>query len=437
MIDDENIKILKQRYAKGEITKRQFEQMKTDLSEGNISEATEPKEASNSNDSATNRFNISKFGIPIAIIIVLALLFFFFFSNNQNQQTYTTSTPQSQQYTTTYNPSSISSQQTTTPTTTIAPQVLGQVYCIAGDSGTSGYNINAVYNTNLTSSGLGAWKSDVSYPLSVDYSSCVQYNNQVYCVGGEQAVGSQYQNTNATYYSSISGNSTSNWVYTTQYPVPIWMHSCVTSNGYIYCIGGSSTAWTTNNNSNYYAPLTSYGIGQWQKTTSYTSFAMLESCVAYNSYIYCVGGYSGTLGPSSITSQTFYAPLTPSGIGQWQTSSNYPSKIVRPACVQNNSYIYCVGGSNSNGFTEQAYYAPISASGIGQWQTTTSYPTSIGELSGCVAKNNYIYCVGGGGDSESPVNYAYYASLSSSGIGQWQSATSYPVQDGVQSCVTN
>ena len=95
------------------------------------------------------------------------------------------------------------------------------------------------------------------------------------------------------------------------------------------------------------------------------------------------------------------------------------------------SYMYCVGSDNTpNG--NLAYYAPISSSGVGAWTSTTNYPVSHYYQGSCsVSSGNYIYCVG---SQAAPSNAVYYAPISSTGIGTWTSTSNYPVQSQNAGC---
>lgn len=129
-------------------------------------------------------------------------------------------------------------------------------------------------------------------------------------------------------------------------------------------------------------------------------------------------------------------------LGSWTTTSTPPSSGGNVggsiSCSPYSGFVYCVG---SDGSTENAYFAPISSSGIGTWSFTTEYPTSSGnggvESISCGIASGYIYCVGGQtqGSGGKPVNATYFAPVSSSGIGAWTSTTKYPVPVSGESCV--
>ena len=97
-------------------------------------------------------------------------------------------------------------------------------------------------------------------------------------------------------------------------------------------------------------------------------------------------------GSSVVHSQTIY------GIGNWIQTTSYPANIISQSCVSHSSYVYCVGGLGKITPlpTNKTYYATLSSSGIGNWQQTTNYPLISNSLYGqikCVTNSSYIYCL--------------------------------------------
>ncbi len=281
------------------------------------------------------------------------------------------------------------------------------------------------------------WKKTAEYPLQIDGTvgvaaqSCVNSTAYVYCIGGEDANSSPH---NAVYTSSAisssSGNITSWTLDSTSYPSPIYGEACVVSSGYIYCVGGTYDDLGDDIASSYYAPLSSNGVvGSWTRTTAYPIPVDSQSCVASSGYIYCMGGFDeaqGTNATSYPSSYVEYAPLTSSGIGPWSNSTAYPADVYAPSCVAADSYIYCLGGLDSNSnYLNAVYYASPSSSGVGTWTRTTPYPLDqIGQA--CAISSGYIYCVGGY-EASGYTNAVYYATVSSGGIGAWVKAANYPL----------
>ena len=201
----------------------------------------------------------------------------------------------------------------------------------------------------------------------------------------------------------VSAQPLNSWSSTTSYPTGIAStgiasQSCATNSGFIYCVGGTSPSPTS---AVYFAPITSSGVGPWTLSAfPYGAPAVptgvpieRESCVTNSGFIYCVGGFDGSM----VVSDVFFAPISSSGVGPWASTTPYGSAPTVPAgvpiaeqsCVTDSGFIYCVGGG-----TNLVFFAPISSSGVGTWTSTNSYPFPIFEQS-CVTRASLIYCVGG------------------------------------------
>ena len=96
MSDDENIKILKQRYTNGEIDRKTYLQMKEDLTEGKATEKEAQNEAKNRmniEDSALKRSyhkgrRLAGWSLAVIIIVVAVVFLFQAAYNNNNTEPY-------------------------------------------------------------------------------------------------------------------------------------------------------------------------------------------------------------------------------------------------------------------------------------------------------------------------------------------------------------
>src|SRR5438552_14488423 len=142
-----------------------------------------------------------------------------------------------------------------------------------------------------------------------------------------------------------------------------------------------------------------------------------------------------------------HSPFLPSAhaesLGAWTATNNPPSPTQDGtiSCPTFGSYVYCIGSIVSSTSTD-AYYAPLSSSGIGSW-TTDAYPYSGGNggilAVSCRIDSGYMHCVGGEtqGSGKHPINKTYVAPVSSFGIGTWTRATDYPVVVADADCVVS
>jgi hypothetical protein len=274
---------------------------------------------------------------------------------------------------------------------------------------------------------LGSWNRTTSYLLPLTSMSCVTPGEFVYCVGGgDETAPRGSGGLNNTYDAPLSPTGIGQWTETTAYPLPILSPSCVASSGYIYCVSG--VAGATNNGTLtpdvFYAPLSPSGIGRWAQTTSFPNPISLPPCFADSGYIYCVTqNATGSFLPAG---DTYFARLTPAGVGKWTESSQIPSNPL--GCVASGGYAYCFGGlcNNIDVCTDFAYYAPLSSQGIGPWTETNHLPDTAQDA--YAAGSSYLYFFA----TPDPL----VASLSSSGIGSWNATTPYP-EESPADCFAN
>ena len=284
------------------------------------------------------------------------------------------------------------------------------LYYIGGQNQPSGLYTNQVFLASIHSDGsIGKWVMSVhSYPgaRGIWALQCPAYNGFVYCIGGNKVPGGT---TNAVYYSTIGSTGLGVWKSTASYPIKIRFESCVPYDGYMYCVGGSPDA-NFATNSVYYAQILSQGgLGTWYSTTSYPMNSWAH-CVISSGYIFCLSDYNGKV----ITNPTFYAQVSSSGVGPWKSGPQYPITKEKMQCAASSNSIFCIGGGNGvggidgNQAVNNVYAATISSSGFGRWQPATSYPIAIKDHA-CATYNGFIYCVGG--DDPKTTNAVYFAQV--------------------------
>jgi N-acetylneuraminic acid mutarotase len=276
---------------------------------------------------------------------------------------------------------------------------------------------------------LGSWTSTSNYS-ALNGVSCTAISPDVYCVGGVGGAGSSH---NQVEYATLSGSGIGTWTATTAYPTQVDSASCVNATGGIYCVGGEDGGTVIDDV--YFAAASSSGVGTWTSEAPYPNSLAAISCVAYSGYIYCVGGFDDN---GDETSSTYYASVS-SGIGSWTGTTQYPLAVDSTSCSAYEGYIFCVAGetevgTNQNSPVSDVYYASLSSSGIGQWQEALSYPTALAAPA-CSEYSGYIYCVGGFDSNEYSSTDVYYGPLSASGVGSWTNATPYPIPIDTSTCV--
>ncbi len=281
------------------------------------------------------------------------------------------------------------------------------VVCVGGQD-FSGSPNSVVYSAQLTAGGLGNWTSESAYPTSIMFQPCVSYGGFIYCVGG--AYDGTADDVAFAYFAPLTSLGVGSWKDTTPYPIPADSQACVASSGYIYCLGGENETAGTNataaySNSAWYAPISSSGIGVWNKTTAYPPYTFFPSCTAFQTYLYCLGGETSGGSPLGTV---YFATLSSGGIGKWQTTTAYPFQAAGQDCVTSSEHIYCIGGwTGGASYTGSVYYAPISPGGVGAWVQAAAYP--LGATTSCVVGPlGEIYCVGGYEGSSGQTDASYY-----------------------------
>lgn len=204
------------------------------------------------------------------------------------------------------------------------------------------------------------------------------------------------------------------------------------SNGpHVLSTAGTSTAWAAFFTSKvFYAQLSSSGVGPWTETTDYGAASGTTgsggipgfqiSCVSSGGYIYCVGNSGGT-------SKVYYAQLSSSGVGPWTETTDYGAttgnsgtgglQIGATACVADAGYIYCIGGTMAFNPVSDVFYATLSSSGVGAWTESTDYGASSGSTGSggepvfgadCVLYSPYVICLGGQTTGHMTTAHVYY-----------------------------
>ena len=157
---------------------------------------------------------------------------------------------------------------------------------------------------------------------------------------------------------------------TTSLPAATYLATGVAYNGYLYEIGGSTgiTIATVD-----YAPINSNGtLGSWAATTSLQAATLSAVSVAYNGYVY-------EIGTTSSTSTSEYAAINADGtLGAWTFSSNL-GLLNDLASVIYNGYVYAIGGNYSP--TAVVDFAPLnSIARVGHYSTLINVGVSNATL---------------------------------------------------------
>jgi len=294
--------------------------------------------------------------------------------------------------------------------------------------GVGTFTANTIAYDSSNSLGLGSWFSTTPYPHPIYKQTCSYGNGYVYCVGGLN--NTIPLSSNQTYYASLNAWGIGSWARTTDYPLHSRSFDCPIYNNTIYCLVGLSGN-SNNNAKTYYASISGLGVGAWSNTTNYPCVLSHSTCPEYNGTVYCVGNFN-----SCAMDSVYHSNMTPSGLSAWIQTMSYPNVITYAWCGTYNGFMYCVGGYSNGVAVNQTYFSQIIGQSLSAWNSTTPYPVRI-QAEACSIWNGYIYCVGGYDNNNHNVTNSYYARLSASGIGGWNSTTPYPIGVNGHRCVNN
>jgi hypothetical protein len=199
----------------------------------------------------------------------------------------------------------------------------------------------------------------------------------------------------------------------------------------VYLAGGADSTNTPKNTAYYSTVGASGALGAWTSTTALpqpVAFAAAAIASPYNSpatgsgYLYVIGGDSTASGK----------PVTPvyvgtlnatGGIAGWTTTTALPVPLHSVGAAIFNGTLYVAGGSGvGNVPVATVYSATIGASGaLGTWQTLTALPFKRSHF-GFGINGTYLYALCGDSGTVTPND----SSLSSTAIGDLICATRRP-----------
>lgn len=271
---------------------------------------------------------------------------------------------------------------------------------------------------------LESWSDTTGLPYPRADHVSVFHNGYVYILGGDNGAGAEA--TATVRYAPVNSDGTiGSWTNTTAMQSPLSGHAAVVANGYIYVFGGLNDA-SAKTSTVRYSPINSDGtIGSWSNTTAISDAISDHGAVVENGFVYVIGGNT-----TAVTNVVRYAQINSDGtIGSWTTNSAYylPSAIRYFSAVVKNKRIYILGGSDvSNVNTTTVKYAISNDDGsLGAWTNATALPVAIRDFSS-VVNGDYIYTMGGY-LTASGTTTVRYASLATDGsLGSWADTTSLP-----------
>lgn len=219
-----------------------------------------------------------------------------------------------------------------------------------------------------------------------------------------------------------------------------FLHSSVIYDDYAYIAGGAGVNTVNNKTTIEYARLsdTDATIGAWASTTSLPAGLSRFQLLAYNGYLYAVGGSSSTTNCSSVTNTVYYNRIQANGqlSGSWSSASTLPSAVCGLGAAVYDGKMYIAGGRTgsavSTGVTTVAYATIKPDGSLSSWSTDDSVLPQARYDHDVQIYNGYIYVIGGHVNGTGTLtNTVLYAPLASdgsiygTGSGSWKSASSF------------
>ncbi len=220
-----------------------------------------------------------------------------------------------------------------------------------------------------------------------------------------------------------------------------FLHSSVIYDDYAYVAGGAAANSASNITTVEFARLSSVNasIGTWSTTTALPTALSRFQLLAYNGYLYAIGGATATTGCGTVTNTVYYNRIQTNGqlSGTWNTATNLPASLCGLGAVAYNGTMYVVGGrtgSTAASGVNTAYHATILPDGnLSSWTTDDSVIPAGRYDHDLHAYNGHLYVVGGN-QNGTLVSNTYYApiagdgSIYGTGASSWkQASTSFNV----------
>ncbi len=218
------------------------------------------------------------------------------------------------------------------------------------------------------------------------------------------------------------------WSLDTFLPYKIANHFSIIVSGKINIISGSALTYNSHDDIIFSSPDSSGILSSWQySNVKYPKKIIWGAGINNNSYIYGLGGYE-EYSPSSHFSNdlVYFSTNTLS----WSPTTPLPQRLSKGAVTIVGNYIYFAGGWTDNENTASAskkvYYSLINADGsLGNWNTTTDLPDVLWDH-GMVSYGDYIYVIAGKNSTGETAQVIRAKANSDGTLSSWTAMPSLP-----------
>jgi hypothetical protein len=219
------------------------------------------------------------------------------------------------------------------------------------------------------------------------------------------------------------------WQSTTNLTLGRAAHSSLAFNGYMFVIGGTDGSMQYDLQDVQYTSINMDGtLDNWQSTTNLPIGRSNHSSFIHNGLLYLIGGWDATVRYSEINGD--------GTLGIWDSTVTLPEGRLAHASVVQNNFVYILGGyTNSvNTGLNDVLFSEINPDGtLNDWQSTTSFTQARFDHSSIV-HNGIIYILGGENRSTIYTDVQYAQVNPDGTIGQWTATTSLPVPKTAHTC---
>ena len=302
----------------------------------------------------------------------------------------------------------------------------GYLFNIGGE-GTPSENVYAArVNTDGT---ISSWTASTSLPIRLSRHATVSYNNRIFVSGGySQDLGVSHS-TNV-YSTTVNTDGTiGSWTTLTPLPKGFWYHSMVAYNDYLFVVGGYSSDYLVEDTV-YSAKINSDGsLGSWTSTTSLPKKLYNHATVVVNGHLFVIGGNDDSLWYIDGTQSAVYsAQINNDGtLGSWTTNISLPVKLADHSTVTYGDYLFVLGGSKwGSGAQSNTYSTRVNSDGtIDAWVMDTALPHALYYHSS-TASNGFVFVFGGMDGTANPPQQAVYSAPLRVSLSPSPSPTPFP-----------
>jgi hypothetical protein len=302
----------------------------------------------------------------------------------------------------------------------------GYLYVYGGTPG-GGADSDTLYAPIFANGSLGSWNVTTSFSATGSGARSMfgsaSYNGYIYMTGGQNSAGTGLSE---TLYAKINpaGITTGYTTNATNFGTARRGHTSVAYNGYLYVIGGFDTSGNRISTVEY-ATINANGSLTWNGSTgSFSTARANHASVAYNGYLYVLGGFTNS---NTRISAVEYATINSNGTLTWNGgTASFSTPRESPAAVVNNGRLYILGGSSTGSdYLNTVEYATINSGGTLTWVTSPAVGNFTTGRQGLtsVISGNYLYAIGGFGTA-GYLNSVEYATINPNGTLTWNGTTS-------------